>query len=158
MRYYRGVLGYFYDRIVRFASYPNNVAELGNFDTDWRIELQELINLDRYICGECRDEAGASRLRDFIHYCNVEEWDNALTAVVQLPIGTSIQYQARLPKINRGNPDDLRPHTSNNVRTWVSNVPSVDSGWRSMMRDFHAAVKRYDRDPAVRIPSGNHIP
>ena len=158
MRYYRGVLGYFYDRIVRFSAHPNNPADVGQFETDWRDELPDLQALDRYVCGECQDEAGGSRLRDFIHYCNVAEWDNALTAVEQLAIGISIQYRARLPKINRSNPDDLRPHTSQNVRDWVTNVPSVDSGWRSMMRDFDAAVKRYDRDPSVRMPSGNYTP
>ena len=156
MRYYRGVLGYYYDRLVRFSSYPNNPDNLGQFETDWRTELEELQALDRYICGECRDEAGGSRLRDFIHYCNVAEWDAALTAVKQLTIGASIQYEARLPKIDRSNPDDLRPHTRQDVRTWVTNVPSADSGWRSMMRDFDAAVKRYDRDPSVRMASGIH--
>ena len=156
MRYYRGVLGYFYDRIVRFSSHPNDNTNLSQFETDWRTELQEMQDIDRYVCGECRDEAGASRLRDFIHYCNVPEWDNAYTAVEQLAIGSSIQYRARLPKIDRSNPDDLRPHTRQNVRDWVTNVPSVDSGWRSMMRDFDAAVQRYDRDPSVRMVSGTH--
>ena len=43
------------------------------------------------------------------------------------------------------------------MRTWITNVPRVDSGWQSMMRDFDAAVKRYDRDPLVRVPStGSH--
>ena len=156
MRYYRGRLGYFYDRIVRFASHPNNPADVGQFEIDWRTELAEMQEIDRDVCGDCRDEAGGSMLRDFIHYCNVAEWDAALTAVEQVAIGVSVQYRARLPKIDRSNPDDLRPHRNQNVRTWVTNVPSVDSGWRSMMRDFDAAVKRYDRDTSVRMPSGSH--
>ena len=82
MRYYRGVLGYYYDQIVRFASHPNNPDNLGQFETDWRTELQEMQNLDTYVCGECRDEGGGSRLRDFIHHLNVSEWDTALDAVV----------------------------------------------------------------------------
>ena len=158
MRYYRGVLGYYYDQIVRFSSHPNNPADVGQFEIDWRTELAEMQALDRYVCGECRDESGGSRLRDFIHYCNVSEWDSNLAAVEQLTIGSAIQYRARLPKIDRSNPDDLRPHRTQNVRTWVSNVPSADSGWRSMMRDFDAAVKRYDRDTSVRMPSGTHVP
>ena len=157
MRYYRGVLGYFYDRIVRFGSYNRDTTDLGQFDTDWRTELNEMQGLDRYVCGECRDEAGGSRLRDFIHALNISEWDTELAATQQLTIGSSIQYRARLPKINRSNPDDLRPHRTQNVRTWITNVPRVDSGWQSMMRDFDAAVKRYDRDPLVRVPStGSH--
>ena len=156
MRYYRGVLGYYYDQIVSFSSHPNNPADVGQFEIDWRTELAEMQALDRYVCGECRDESGGSRLRDFIHYCNVSEWDSNLAAVEQLTIGSAIQYRARLPKIDRSNPDDLRPHRTQNVRTWVSNVPSADSGWRSMMRDFDAAVKRYDRDTSVRMPSGTH--
>ena len=157
MRYYRGVLGYYYDLIVRFSSHPNNPENLNQFETDWRTELADMQALDRYVCGECRDEAGGSRLRDFIHHLNIEGWDAALTAVEQVAIGVSVQYQARLPKIDRSSPDDLRPHTRQNVRTWITNVPSVDSGWRSMMRDFDAAVKRYDRDTSVRMPSGSHV-
>ena len=157
MRYYRGVLGYYYDKIVRFSSHPNNVAELGQFDTDWRTELEELQGLDRYVCGECRDDAGASRLRDFIHHCNVSEWDAALDVMEQISIGNTIQYRGRVPKIDRRNSDDLRPHATQNVRDWISNNNSVESGWRSMIRDFDAAVKRYDRDPSVRMFSGNPI-
>ena len=157
MRYYRGVLGYYYDRIVRFGSYPRDTSDLGQFDTNWRTELFEMQNLDRYVCGTCRDEAGGSRLRDFIHSLNISEWDTALDAVVARGSGNSLVYLARLPKINRNSPDNLTPHATQNVRTWVSNVASVDGGWRSMMRDFDAAVKRYDRDPLVRIPSvGSH--
>ena len=99
--------------------------------------------------------AAGSRLRDFIHYCNVAEWDQELDAVEQLSVGASVQYRFRLPKINRSDPDDLRPHATRNVRTWVSNNASAESGWRIMMRDFDAAVKRYDRDPSVRRPSGH---
>ena len=141
MRYYRGVLGYYYDQIVRFGSHPRNPDTLGQFETDWRTELSEMQGLDRYVCGECRDEAGGSRLRDFIHSLNISEWDTELAATERLTIGSSIQYRARLPKINRSNADDLRPHGTQNVRTWISNVPKVDSGWQSMMRDFDAAVK-----------------
>ena len=68
MRYYRGVLGYYYDQIVRFGSHPRNPDDLGQFETDWRTELAEMQGLDRYVCGECRDEGGGSRLRDFIHH------------------------------------------------------------------------------------------
>ena len=156
MRYYRGVLGYYFDRIVRFASYPNNAAVLGQFDTDWRTELAELQGLDRYVCGECRDEAGGSRLRDFIHHLAIEAWDTALDATERVTVGSTIQYRGRLPKIDRSNPNDLRPHSTQNVRTWITNVTTVDGGWRSMMRDFDQAVKRYDRDPSVRMNSGNH--
>ena len=158
MRYYRGVIGYFFDQLDKFEAMPGDVLRLGQFDENWQDELPILQALDKYVCGECRDESGGSRLRDFIHYCNVSEWDNTLTAVEQLAIGSAIQYRARLPKIDRSNPDNLRPHATRNVRDWVSNVPSVDSGWRSMMRDFDAAVKRYDRDPSVRMQSANHIP
>ena len=158
MRYYRGVLGYYYDQIIRFGSHPRNPDDLGQFETDWRTELAEMQGLDRYVCGECRDEGGGSRLRDFIHALNVSEWDTELAATEQLAIGSSIQYRARLPKISRSNPDDLRPHRTQNVRTWISNVPKVDSGWESMMRDFDGCVKRYDRDPSVRMPSGPHTP
>ena len=157
MRYYRGVLGYFYDRIVRFGSYNRDTTSLGQFDTDWRTELSEMQGLDRYVCGECRDEAGGSRLRDFIHALNISEWDTAMDATDQVTIGSSVQYRGRLPKIDRSVPDNLRPHRNQNVRTWITNVPSVDGGWRSMIRDFDAAVKRYDRDPLVRVPStGSH--
>ena len=158
MRYYRGVLGYYFDQLDKFEAMPGDADRRGQFEEDWRVELPILQALDRYVCGECQDEAGGSRLRDFIHYCNVSEWDSALTVVERLAIGNTIQYRARLPKINRSNPDDLRPHTSQHVRTWVTNVPSVDSGWRSMMRDFDAAVKRYDRDPSVRMSVGTHVP
>ena len=156
MRYYRGVLGYYFDQLDRFEAMPGDTLQLTQFDENWRDALPILQGLDRYVCGECRDEDGGSRLRDFIHYCNVAEWDANLTAVERLPIGTSVQYRARLPKINRSNPDDLRPHATQNVRTWVTNVSNVESGWRSMMRDFDAAVKRYDRDPDVRMNSGTH--
>ena len=71
-----------------------------------------------------------------------------------LSVGVSVQYRFRLPKIDRSNPDDVRPHATRNVRTWVSNNASAESGWRIMMRDFDAAVKRYDRDPSVRVPGG----
>ena len=110
MRYYRGVLGYFYDRIVRFGSYNRDTTSLGQFDTDWRTELSEMQGLDRYVCGECRDEAGGSRLRDFIHALNISEWDTAIDETEQVTIGSSIQYRGRLPKIDRRIPDDLRPH------------------------------------------------
>ena len=146
MRYYRGVLGYYYDQIVRFSSHPNNPDELGQFETDWRTELEEMQALDRYVCGECRDEGGGSRLRDFIHHLQVSEWDTELDAVVASGSGSSLRYTARLPRIDRSNPDRLIPHANRNVRTWVSNVASVDGGWRSMMRDFNDAVKRWDRD------------
>ena len=136
MRYYRGVLGYYYDTIVRFGSHPRNPDDLGQFETDWRTELADLQGLDRYVCGECRDEAGGSRLRDFIHYLDVSAWDNALTAVVASGSGSSLRYTARLPKIDRSSPDNLIPHVRQDVRTWVSNVPSVEGGWKSMMRDF----------------------
>ena len=106
--------------------------------------------LDRYVCGECRDEGGGSRLRDFIHHLTVSAWDNAFDAVVASGSGSTLRYTARLPKIDRSSPDNLIPHVRNNVRTWVSNVPSVEGGWKSMMRDFNDAVKRYDRDPLVR--------
>ena len=151
MRYYRGVLGYYYDRIVRFGAHPNNPDDLSQFETDWRTELETMQALDRYICGECRDEGGGSRLRDFIHYCNVSEWNAALSVIERLPIGDTIQYRGRLPKIDRSNPDDLRPHRTQNVRDWITNVPNIDGGWRGMMRDFDACVKRYDRDPSVRM-------
>ena len=125
---------------------------LGQFGEDWRIELPKLqasgqVRLRRH----AKTKRAGSRLRDFVHHCNVAEWDAALTAVEQVTIGSAVQYRARLPKIDRSNPDDLRPHVRQNVRTWVSNVPSADGGWRSMMRDFDAAVKRYDRDPSVRM-------
>ena len=149
MRYYRGVLGYYYDRIVRFASHPNNPEGLGQFETDWRTELNEMQGLDRYVCDECRDEGGGSRLRDFIHHLSITAWDNALTAVVASGSGSTLRYTARLPKIDRSSPDTLFPHVRNNVRTWISNVPSVEGGWKSMMRDFNDCVKRYDRDPRV---------
>ena len=149
MRYYRGVLGYYYDRIVRFGSHPRNPADIGQFDIDWHTELDEMQGLDRYVCGECRDEAGASRLRDFIHSLNISEWDAALDTMEQVSIGSTIQYRGRLPKIDRSDPNDLRPHARQNVRTWISNVSNVDGGWRSMMRDFDASVTRYDRDPSV---------
>ena len=152
MRYYRGVLGYYYDRIVRFSSHPNNPDDLGQFETDWRTELNEMQGLDRYVCDECRDEGGGSRLRDFIHHLSITAWDNALTAVVASGSGSSLRYTARLPKIDRSTPDNLIPHVRNNVRTWISNVPSVEGGWKSMMRDFNDCVKRYDRDPRVRMP------
>ena len=158
MRYYRGVIGYFFDQLSRFEAMPGNADDLGPFEEDWRVELPVMQALDRYVCGECQDEAGGSRLRDFIHYCNVAEWDAALAATVQLDVGVSVQYRARLPKIDRSSLDDLRPHRNQNVRTWVTNVPSVENGWRSMMRDFDAAVKRYDRDPSVRTSFGTHAP
>ena len=153
MRYYRGRLGYFYDKIQDFEALPGDTSRLGQFDNNWRDELPEMQTLDRDLCGDCRDDGGGSRLRDFIHYCNVGEWDQELDAVEQLSVGASVQYRFRLPKINRSNPDDLRPHTTRNVRTWVSNNASAESGWRVMMRDFDAAVKRYDRDPSVRMPA-----
>ena len=110
------------------------------------------------MCGECRDEGGGSRLRDFIHSFEHHRVGQRATAVVAS--GSSVpalQYTARLPKIDRSSPDNLIPHVRQNVRTWVSNVPSVEGGWKSMMRDFDSAVKRYDRDPLVRIPStGSH--
>ena len=111
MRYYRGVIGYFFSRLSRFEAMPGDTLRLGQFDENWRDELPILQALDTYVCGECRDESGGSRLRDFIHYCNVAQWDAALTAVERVPVGVSIQYRARLPKIDRSNPDDLRPHT-----------------------------------------------
>ena len=58
------------------------------------------------------DDGGGSRLRDFIHYCNVEEWDRELDLVETLSVGVSVQYRFRLPKIDRSNPDDVRPHAS----------------------------------------------
>ena len=152
MRYYRGVLGYYYDRIVRFSSHPNDPDELGQFETDWRTELAEMQSLDSYVCGECRDEGGGSRLRDFIHHLEVAPWDTALDATVASGSGSSLRYTARLPRIDRGNPDRLLPHATRNVRTWVSNVPNVEGGWKSMMRDFNDSVKRWDRDPRVRMP------
>ena len=158
MRYYRAVLGYYYDKIVRFSSHPNNPADVGIFDKDWRTELAEMQALDRYICGQCRDEAGGSRLRDFIEYCNVALFDIEMDATEQLAIGSDIQYRARLPKIDRSSPDDLRPHPTQNVRTWNINVPDVTNSYRSMQRGFNAAVKRYDRDTSVRMPSGTHVP
>ena len=60
--------------------------------------LSELQGLDRYVCGECRDEGGGSRLRDFIHHLAITAWDNALTAVVASGSGSSLRYTARLPK------------------------------------------------------------
>ena len=47
MRYYRGVLGYYYDQIVRFGSHPRNPDDLGQFETDWRTELAEMQGLDQ---------------------------------------------------------------------------------------------------------------
>ena len=157
MRYYRGVLGYFYDSVVRFASHPNNPDELGQFETDWRTELEKMQDLDRYVCGTCQDEDGGSRLRDFIHHLNISAWDSVLDEVIASGSGSSLIYTARLPRIDRSNPDDLIPHMRKNVRTWVSNVASVDGGWKSMMRDFDYSVKRYDRDPSVRMPSGRLV-
>ena len=118
MRYYRGVIGYYFRQLDRFEAMPGNADVRGQFEEDWRVELPILQALDRYVCGECQDEAGGSRLRDFIHYCNVAEWDAALTAVEQITTGSAVQYRARLPKIDRSNPDDLRPHVRQNVRTW----------------------------------------
>ena len=84
---------------------------------------------------------------------SISAWDNALTAVVASGSGSSLRYTARLPKIDRSNPDDLIPHVRNNVRTWISNVPSVEGGWKSMMRGFDDCVKSvWDRDPRVRMP------
>ena len=157
MRYYRGRLGYFYDKIEDFESLPGDTSRLGQFDLDWRAELPEMQTLDRDLCDDCQDDGGGSRLRDFIHHCNVAEWDNVLDAVETLSVGVSVQYRFRLPKINRSNPDDVRPHATRNVRTWVSNNASAESGWRIMMRDFDAAVKRYDRDPSVRM-AAQHTP
>ena len=156
MRYYRGLIGYYYDKIVRFAALPRDADNRSQFYEDWRVELPKMQDLDRYVCGECRDEVGGSRLRDFIHYCNVAEWDVELEEVETLSVGASMQYKARLPKIDRRDPDNLRPHPANNVREWVTNTNNVERGWRLMMRDFDAAVKRYDRDPAVRMLSGIH--
>ena len=157
MRYYRGRLGYFYDKIEDFEALPGDTSRLSQFDLDWRAELPEMQTLDSDLCGDCRDDGGGSRLRDFIHYCNVAEWDRELDKVETLSVGVSVQYRFRLPKIDRSNPDDLRPHSTRNVRTWVSNNASAESGWRIMMRDFNAAVKRYDRDPSVRM-AVQHIP
>ena len=153
MRYYRGRLGYFYDKIQDFEALPGDTSRLGQFDQNWRDELPEMQALDRDLCDDCRDDGGGSRLRDFIHHCNVAEWDNVLDAVETLSVGVSVQYRFRLPKINRTDPDNVRPHATRNVRTWVSNNASAESGWRIMMRDFDAAVKRYDRDPSVRMAS-----
>ena len=156
MRYYRGVLGYFYDKIVRFASLPPNSADRSAFEADWHNELQEMQDLDYHVCRECQDNAGGSRLRDFIHFCNVSEWDTAFSTVETLTVGGRPSYKCRLPKIDRSNPNDLRPHATANVRDWISNVPFVDSGWQSMMRSFDDCVIRYDRDPGVRMLSGLH--
>ena len=157
MRYYRGRLGYFYDKIQDFEALPGDTSTLSQFDLDWRNELPEMQVLDRDLCDDCRDDGGGSRLRDFIHHCNVAEWDMELDAVETLSVGASVQYRFRLPKINRSDPDDVRPHATRNVRTWVSNNASAESGWRIMMRDFDAAVKRYDRDPSVRMPSQHTV-
>ena len=54
--------------------------------------------LDRYVCGECRDEGGGSRLRDFIHHLAVSAWDNAFDAVVASGSGSTLRYTARLPE------------------------------------------------------------
>ena len=75
MRYYRGRLGYFYDKIEDFEALPRDTSTLGQFDLSWRDELAEMQTLDRDLCDDCRDDGGGSRLRDFIHYCNVAEWD-----------------------------------------------------------------------------------
>ena len=157
MRYYRGRLGYFYDKIEDFEALPGDTSRLSQFDLDWRDQLPEMQTLDRDLCDDCQDDGGGSRLRDFIHYCNVAEWDRDLDAVETLSVGVSVQYRFRLPKINRSDPDDVRPHATRNVRTWVSNNASAESGWRIMMRDFDAAVKRYDRDPSVRV-TGQYTP
>ena len=101
-------------------------------------ELPEMQTLDRDLCDDCRDDGGGSRLRDFIHYCNVAEWDRELDAVEQLSVGASVQYRFRLPKINRSDPDDLRPHTTRNVRTWVSNNASC----RKRLADNDAGLRR----------------
>ena len=90
------------------------------------------------------------------HHLDVAEWDTELDAVVAAGSGATLRYTARIPRINRTNPDHLTPHATRNVRTWVSNVPGVDGGWKSMMRDFNDAVKRYDRDTSVRVDSGRH--
>ena len=115
MRYYRGRLGYFYDKIQDFEALPGDTSTLSQFDLDWRNELPEMQVLDRDLCDDCRDDGGGSRLRDFIHHCNVAEWDMELDAVETLSVGASVQYRFRLPKINRSDPDDVRPHTTRNV-------------------------------------------
>ena len=71
---------------------------------DWRTELEEMQALDSYVCGECRDEGGGSRLRDFIHHLKVSEWDTALDATVASGSGSSLRYTARLPRIDRSKP------------------------------------------------------
>ena len=78
MRYYRGRLGYFYDKIEDFEALPGDTSRLGQFDLDWRDELAEMQTIDRDLCDDCQDDGGGSRLRDFIHYCNVAEWDREL--------------------------------------------------------------------------------
>lgn len=157
LRYFRGVLGYFYTKAVEFEALPPNPADVGQFERDWRDELPEMLALDRYVCGECLDDGGGSKLRDFIHHCNVAAWDGALDTMEQLSVGATVQYRGRVPKVDRGNLDDIRPHPTQNVRDWISNNNSVESGWRSMMRDFNSAVKRYDRDPSARMPQTHPV-
>ena len=42
MRYYRGRLGYFYDKIEDFEALPRDTSTLGQFDLSWRDELAEM--------------------------------------------------------------------------------------------------------------------
>ena len=58
MRYYRGRLGYFYDKIEDFEALPGDTSRLGQFDLDWRDELPEMQTLDRDLCDDCQDDGG----------------------------------------------------------------------------------------------------
>ena len=111
MRYYRGVLGYFYDhdRALRITPAKPRRTSANSRRTGARNWKRAARALDRYVCGECRDEGGGSRLRDFIHHLAITAWDNALTAVVASGSGSSLRYTARLPKIDRSSPDEPDP-------------------------------------------------
>ena len=148
--YARVLLGNYYKRLLRFEVLePDSRNIPDGSDLKWQHHLPELREIDAAVCDAC----GANHfwLRDFKRSMNVELWNAAITDVRDVEIAGQSYPQLRLPRIDRTDPDNWVP-SAESVATFGGHRSALERGspWRSAVRDFAAAVKRWDRDPRAR--------
>ena len=153
LRYARTLVGLVYDRLEYWERLPAETpAHYVGTNLDWRHRMTRLQDLDEYICSVC----GANEFwpREMLFKLGpVADWITAFDRYTQAE--GSVNYTVGLPKIIKGT--TWTPSTELVADSSV-NLGSLRSHnfWKGAVRDFKAAVARWDTDPRVRFDPSAH--
>ena len=152
LRVGRCAIGYVYDRLKRFEGMNSDPPDNTPAARLWTSLLDTMRDLDSYL----KEGSGGHHfwLRDFIRTMDPAAWDTALDEILTGSRGSTTFKYVRLPKIVRSESGPWTPSTESLTST-TGNDAALASGsyWKTLIRHFAQAVKRWDRDPRVRDTS-----